>query len=274
MKVILVGYGKMGRLLDARLPERGHSVTAVVDPFVQAGAASSGAPVYPSLEEALKGPPGKGLADADVAVEFTKPGTAPENILFLTGRNIPVVTGTTGWYNRLPEITEKVNAAGSALLWASNFSLGVNLFYRIAAYAAKLADAFPEYDVGGYEIHHNKKEDSPSGTAKILVDRVLAQMKRKTKGVYEKLDRPPAADEIHYASLRAGSAPGIHTLIFDSPADTIELTHSARSREGLAAGAVAAAEWLVSRDKGGPARQGVFTMDQAIEDIIENIRSY
>jgi 4-hydroxy-tetrahydrodipicolinate reductase len=265
----------MGRLLDARLPGRGHVVTAVVDPFVPAGPASSGAPLYPSLEEALKGPSGRGrgLKDADVAVEFTRPGTAPENILFLAGRKIPVVTGTTGWYGRLQEITEKVNAAGSALLWASNFSLGVNLFYRIAAYAAKLADAFPEYDVGGYETHHNKKEDSPSGTAKTLVDRVLAQMKRKTRAVYEKPDRPPAADEIHYASLRVGSVPGTHTLIFDSPADTIEITHSARNREGLAAGAVAAAEWLVSGEKGGPARRGVFTMDEAVEDMIEDILS-
>jgi 4-hydroxy-tetrahydrodipicolinate reductase len=267
MKVLLVGYGKMGRLLEARLPERGHSVTAVVDPLVKGGAAS-GAPVYSSLAEALDGPPGRGLKDAEVAIEFTKPATAPDNILFLAEQKVPVVAGTTGWYGRLPEITGKVNAAGSALLWASNFSLGINLFYRIAAYAAKLADAFPEYDVGGYETHHNKKEDSPSGTAKTLVEQVLASMKRKTKAVYEKLDRPPAADELHYASLRIGSVPGLHTLIFDSPADTIEITHSARNREGLAAGAIAAAEWLVSGEK---ARRGVFTMDQALEDIISRI---
>jgi 4-hydroxy-tetrahydrodipicolinate reductase len=199
-----------------------------------------------------------------MAIEFTRPDTAPANLLFLARQKIPVVTGTTGWYGRLPEITSAVEKAGAALLWASNFSLGVNLFYRIAAYAARLADPFPEYDVGGYESHHNRKADSPSGTAKNLVEQVLSQMKRKTKAVYDKLDRPPAGDEIHYASLRLGAVPGVHSLFFDSPADTIEITHTARSREGFAAGALVAAEWL-----GVQKRSGVFTMDQVLADILQ-----
>jgi 4-hydroxy-tetrahydrodipicolinate reductase len=259
MKFILVGYGKMGKILEAKARERGHSVTAAVDPAVKAAADF---PVYPSLEEALRA--GQGFKDAGMAIEFTRPDTAPANLLFLARQKIPVVTGTTGWYGRLPEIGAAVEKAGAALLWASNFSLGVNLFYRIAAYAARLADPFPEYDVGGYESHHNRKVDSPSGTTKTLVEQVLAQMKRKTKAVYDKLDRPPAGDEIHYASLRLGAVPGVHSLFFDSPADTIEITHTARSREGLAVGALVAAEWL-----GAQKRSGVFTIDQVLADILQ-----
>ncbi|AEF83392.1 4-hydroxy-tetrahydrodipicolinate reductase [Leadbettera azotonutricia] len=256
MKLALVGYGKMGRILEARALEKGHSIAAVIDPFVK-GTADSGAPVYGSLAEALKG----GLGQADGAIEFTRPDTAPENIKFLAEHKIPVTVGTTGWYAKLPEITAAVNAAGASLLWASNFSLGVNLFYLIAAHAASLFDPFAEYDVGGFEVHHNKKADSPSGTAITLAEKVLSRMKRKTKAVYDKLDRPPRADELHFASLRAGSVPGVHSLVFDSQADTIEITHTARNREGLAAGAILAAEWLGSRS-------GVYTMDDVLADIL------
>jgi 4-hydroxy-tetrahydrodipicolinate reductase len=249
----------MGNSLEAKALERGHRVIAAVDPAVKTAAAF---PVYPSREEAFEGD--RSLKDADMAIEFTRPNTAPDNLRFLIEQKIPVVTGTTGWYEKLPEIGAAAESAGSALLWASNFSLGVNLFYRIAAYAAALADPFPEYDVGGCEIHHNKKADSPSGTAKTLVEQVLRRMKRKTRAVYDKLDRPPAPEEIHYASLRVGAAPGVHSLFFDSPADTIEITHTARSREGFAAGALVAAEWL-----GAQKRSGVFTMDQVLEDILQ-----
>ncbi|GHU64369.1 4-hydroxy-tetrahydrodipicolinate reductase [Spirochaetia bacterium] len=259
MKIALVGYGKMGRILEARALEKGHSIAAVIDPFVK-GAAASGAPVYASLEDALKGE----LKQAEGAIEFTKPDTAPENIKFLAAHKIPVTVGTTGWYVKLPEITAAVNAAGSSLLWASNFSLGVNLFYRIASHAAALMDPFAEYDAAGFEVHHNKKADSPSGTAITLAEKVLSKMKRKTKAVYDKLDRPPQADELHFASLRVGSVPGVHSLIFDSEADTIEITHTARNREGLAAGAILAAEWLGSRS-------GVYTMDDVLADILKGV---
>jgi 4-hydroxy-tetrahydrodipicolinate reductase len=181
----------------------------------------------------------------------------------LIERRIPVVVGTTGWQDHLEEIRCAVEAAGTSLLWASNFSLGVNLFYRIAVYAARLMDPFSEYDVGGWEAHHNKKADSPSGTARTLVEGVLAQMSRKTTPVWETLDRPPKAEELHYPSLRVGAMPGVHTLIFDSPADTIEITHTARNREGFAAGALRATEWLVRR-RGC----GVFTMDDVLAEIL------
>ena len=258
MKVALAGYGKMGRLLEQRLLEKGHDVLAVVDPAV-AGNLASGAAAYASLQDALKGAGGKSLKDADVVIEFTHPEAAVDNLLFLAREKIPVVTGTTGWFARLPEVEKAVTAAGSSLVWSSNFSLGVNLFYRVVSYAAKLFDPFAEYDVAGIETHHNKKADSPSGTAKILVEQVLAQMTRKKKALYETLERKPEADELHYASLRLGHAPGTHSIIFDSAADTIEITHTARNREGLAAGAVLAAQWLTAEK-----RNGVFT----VEDIL------
>jgi 4-hydroxy-tetrahydrodipicolinate reductase len=266
MKVILTGYGKMGRLLETKLCERGHKVLAVVDPNYASNGAPSSSPIesYPSLRDALNGKPGKSLKDADVVVEFSVPPVAPVNLLFLANEKIPVVTGTTGWYDKLPEISKAVLSAGSSLLWSSNFSLGVNLFYRIACCAAKLIDPFKEYDVAGFEAHHNNKADSPSGTAKTLVDMVLGQMTRKKRAVYQTLERKPDADELHFASLRVGSVPGTHSLIFDSNADTIEITHTARNREGFAAGAVLAAEWLTAEK-----RTGIFTMDDVLNNVLK-----
>ena len=265
MKTALIGYGKMGRLLEKRLLERKHEVLVIVDPLYKGTCDDipSKAVIYTSLESALKGAAGKSLKNMDAAIEFSHPDAAPGNLLFLAKEKIPAVTGTTGWFDKLPEISRAINDNGTSLVWSSNFSLGVNLFYRIAAYAAKLADPFKEYDVAGFETHHNNKADSPSGTAKTLVERVLAQMTRKKKAVYQMLDRKPEADEIHYASLRVGSVPGTHSLVFDSAADTIEITHTARSREGFAAGAVLAAEWLIAKK-----RTGVFTIDDALAEIL------
>jgi 4-hydroxy-tetrahydrodipicolinate reductase len=176
---------------------------------------------------------------------------------------LPSVIGTTGWYDQLGEVRRIVEQAGSSLIWASNFSLGVNIFYRIAWYAARLADSFPEYDVGGVESHHNKKLDSPSGTAKTLVEGVLARIGRKDAPVWETLDRRPQPNELHFPSLRLGSVPGTHSLFFDSPADTIEITHTARSREGFAAGSVRAAQWL------SVAGKGFFTIDDMLKDMLD-----
>ena len=265
MNIAIIGYGKMGKLIESRAVERGHRITGVVEPYTRDTATPSGAVIYKTIAE------GGNLGGADVAIEFTRPDTAISNIKALVERKIPLVVGTTGWYDHLEEVKQAVKNADSSLLWASNFSLGVHLFYRIAAFAAKLADPFPEYDVGGWEVHHNKKADSPSGTAKTLVEWVLGEMKRKQKPVWETLNRPPAPEELHYPSLRVGSMPGVHTLIFDSPADTIEISHTARNREGLTSGALVAAEWLLScsgaGQPAGEARRGVFTMDDVLQKI-------
>ncbi|MDR1637204.1 MAG: 4-hydroxy-tetrahydrodipicolinate reductase [Treponema sp.] len=274
MNIAIIGYGKMGKILESLALERGHRIAGAADPFYGEPRTASGARVFKSAAElaAALGEAGGGAPAADVALEFTRPDTAAANIRALAEKGIPVVAGTTGWLDRLEEVKAAVKAAGSSLLWASNFSLGVHIFFRIAAFAAKLADPFPEYDVGGFEVHHNKKADSPSGTAKTLAETLLGVMTRKTTAVYQTLDRPPGPEELHYASLRVGSAPGVHSLCFDSPADTIEITHTARNREGLASGALAAAQWLLNcpgpGKPAGKARRGIFTMDDVLEDII------
>jgi 4-hydroxy-tetrahydrodipicolinate reductase len=266
VNIAIVGYGKMGKMLEAAARVEGHIVTAVVDPRISGPESLRGGWLYPTIEEA------ENLEQADVAFEFTQPGTAAENLKALAKRKIPVVVGTTGWDDKLDEVKTAVEAAGSSLLWASNFSLGVNLFYRIAWYAAKLADSFPEYDVAGFEAHHNNKADSPSGTAKTLAAGVLERVGRKERVVWDTLNRPPAPEELHYSSLRLGSLPGVHSLIFDSPADTIEIRHSARSREGFVSGAMLAAQWLVSKGNfagtGKPPRRGVFTLDDALTEML------
>jgi 4-hydroxy-tetrahydrodipicolinate reductase len=245
----------MGKMTERAARERGHMIVSAADPALPPDA-------LPASSWPLR---------ADVLIEFTAPDAALDHIKDAAALGKPIVAGTTGWHERLDEAAAAVEAGGNALLWSSNFSLGVNLLYRIAEYAASLIDPFEEYDAGGYEVHHNKKADSPSGTARTLTGRVLAAMKRKTHVLWEKADGAMDPGAIHYASLRMGAVPGIHSLVFDSPADSIEITHTARSREGFAAGAVLAAEWLVRSGPGsaaGEARRGVFTMDDVLKDML------
>ena len=255
MNIALIGYGKMGKMIEQIALAQGHKISAVVDPF--AADAQSGIKISKSIAEAE-------LASVDAAIEFTQPDTAVANILALAERKIPIVVGTTAWQARLDEVSKAVEKADTSLIWASNFSIGVNMFYRIAWYAAHLANNFSEYDVGGFEAHHNKKMDSPSGTAKTLAEGVLSRIDRKKKIVWETLNRKPEADEIHFPSLRMGSVPGTHSLFFDSQADTIEITHTARGREGFASGAVQAAKWLTAQK-----RRGVFTVDDMMNDLFK-----
>jgi len=253
MRIAIVGYGKMGKTIEQAARARGHAIAVIVDPYT--ADAPPEIPFCRHITEAA-------LDSVDAAIEFSMPAKAVSNITCLAEKKIPTVTGTTGWHDRLAEVTLAVEKAGGSMLWASNFSIGVNLFYRIAWYASELINKFPEYDVGGFEAHHNKKIDSPSGTAKILAEGVLSRIARKNKIVWETINRKPEVDELHFPSLRIGSVPGQHSLYFDSQVDTIEITHTARSREGLALGAVQAAEWLV---KG---RRGVFTIDDMLKDIL------
>ena len=255
MKIAIIGYGKMGKMIEQIARAAGHSITAIVDP------AAPGAS-FRSIEEA------ESLGGADVAIEFTQPATAAANIISLAKKKIPAVAGTTGWHGQMNEVKQAVEDNQSSLIWSSNFSIGVNLFYRIAWYAAGLINKFPEYDAGGFEAHHNKKLDSPSGTAKTLAEGVLSRIERKKKVVWETMNRAPDPQELHFPSLRMGAVPGQHSLFFDSSADTIEITHTARSREGFASGALAAAQWLIS-PAGKNRRQGVFTIDEMLKDILE-----
>jgi len=260
MKIAIIGYGKMGKMVEQAAIAQGHTITTIVDPLVKEAGLSTGAQSAAQYREISAA---GNLGGAEAAIEFTQPGTALANIKALAQKKIPAVIGTTGWHDKLDEARQAVEAAGASLIWATNFSLGVHIFCRVCWYAAQIIDSFPEYDVGGFEAHHNKKMDSPSGTAKTLVEGALARIKRKDKTVWETLDRRPEPNELHFPSLRVGSVPGTHSLIFDSPADSIEITHTARSREGFASGAVRAASWLINGDTG--VRKGFFTIDDMLK---------
>ena len=205
----IMGYGKMGRLIDQLAPEYGFAVTARVDV---------------GRDESLAG--------ADVAVEFSMPSAVLENVRKLAAAHIPVVVGTTGWLEQLSEAKSIVEANRSALIWSPNFSVGVNVFTRLVSEAARLLKDQKEYGAWAWEIHHITKKDAPSGTLLKLVEQM------KAAG----FDRP-----ISTGSNRAGAHPGTHEIGFDSAADTITLRHTARSREGFARGALKAAQWIIGR---------------------------
>lgn len=217
MNIALVGYGKMGRMIEQVATARGHRIAARFD--IDNNANGEGL-----TAEALRG--------VDVAIEFSTPETVIENVRRLVSLSVPVVVGTTGWYERLGEIEQLVADRNGSLVYSPNFALGVNLFFRIVREAAQLLAQFPEFDPFLIEQHHRMKKDAPSGTAL-----KLAEQMRQSYG-----SRTPAA-----VSVRAGSIPGTHEVGFDSPAETIVLTHTARNREGFAGGAVLAAEKLAGR---------------------------
>ena len=210
MNLALVGYGKMGKLVEQLAPQFDFSVVAKID-------------VGDDIESAR---------GADVAIEFTQPEAAPANIERLAAMKIPVVCGTTGWFRELPRIQQVVERNGSALVWSPNFSIGINVFTRLVAEAAHLLSQEPDYGAWAWEIHHITKKDAPSGTLLKLTEAM------KSAG-YE---RP-----IDVSSSRAGAHPGTHEIGFDSAADTITLRHTARSREGFARGALKAAQWVVGK---------------------------
>ncbi|MDO4263612.1 MAG: 4-hydroxy-tetrahydrodipicolinate reductase [Deinococcus sp.] len=248
LRLGLVGYGRMGRVIHALAEERGHRVVAVVDPHALQATA-------PALTPEL-------AAQVDAVIDFSVPASAQDNILFYGRSGIPAVVGTTGWYDQLPAIQAELAGQPAAIIWSGNFSIGVRLFTRLAAQAAALFAPFAEYDALLHEFHHAGKADSPSGTALELAQAVQGAWPRQPELHTARLDRPRRPQELHLSSTRGGSIPGTHTVIFDSPADTVELTHRARTREGFAAGAVQAAEWIAA------GRQGFFTLDELLDDIV------
>lgn len=250
MKIALVGYGKMGKEVERVAKLRGHAVCAIVDH------AATGA-THKEIDAS-----GSFLKEADVVIDFTVPTAVIETIRKVTAAKKNMVVGTTGWYDGMTEAKQLVGQAGTGFIYSSNFSIGVNAFSRIVEAAARLINKVPEYDVFGYELHHSQKLDSPSGTAKSIAEILLKNIGRKKQAQYDKLDRKINPEELHFASVRAGSIPGTHVVGFDSEADTIELKHTARSRAGFALGAVMAAEWL----KG---RKGFFTMNDFVSDFFK-----
>jgi 4-hydroxy-tetrahydrodipicolinate reductase len=226
----IVGCGKMGRLIEQLAPEYGFEVRAKFD--------SGNNPRGEVLScETLRG--------IDVAVEFTTPDAAPENIRRLATLGVNSVVGTTGWHEHLPAIREAVAKSGAGLVWAPNFSVGVNIFIQAVVCAATLFAKQPGYEAWGWEIHHSAKKDAPSGTLKKLAEEIRACG----------YDRALAL-----TASRAGSHPGTHEIGFDSPTDTITLRHTARNREGFARGALQAARWVAGK-------KGVFEFREILGEL-------
>jgi 4-hydroxy-tetrahydrodipicolinate reductase len=214
MKLAIVGYGKMGRLIEQLAPEYGFSIHACLD----------------------LGYSPRDLDGADVAIEFSTPQAALENIERLAEARIPMVVGTTGWLEHLDRVTAMIARNDTGLVWSPNFSIGVNVFLRVVREATRLLSDEPQYGAWAWEIHHHTKKDAPSGTLMALVREM------KEAGWVRPID---------ISSSRAGAHPGTHEIGFDSAADTITLRHTARSREGFARGALKAAQWI-------PGKKGVY----------------
>lgn len=235
MKIVLAGYGSMGKEIEKVVLSRGHEIFGIIDPISPSATAKE-------LTEAI-------IADADVVIDFSSPAAVEKNCsIYVTGKT-PVVMGTTGWDAARDKIASDVEKSGIGFVWGSNFSIGAHIFFALAEKAASLVNQVAEYDVFIHEFHHKRKKDSPSGTAITAAEKVIAKLDRKDTIVTEKLDRQIKENEFHVSSTRGGEIPGTHTLYLDSLADTIEITHQARSRGGFALGAVMAAEWV--KDKKG-----------------------
>ena len=253
MNIAIVGYGKMGHMIEIAAERLGHRVVLTADP-----AAPDADVKAASAEDIARAVKSSG---AEGVIEFSSPSAAVANIRSLLPLSLPLVVGTTGWTEDLPAVQKLAADSGGALLYSSNFSIGVTMFYNIVSEAARLMKDYSEYDVAVWEAHHNQKADSPSGTALEIAWRIMAEYTTKTKIVSDSFHRKPEADELSVASTRCGSNPGEHTVFFDGPADTIELTHRARSREGFAIGAVRSLERFSSALKTGALQRGrVYTM--------------
>jgi len=225
MKLALLGYGKMGRMVEQAAVREGDEIVCVMDP--------------------VSGSHGK-LSDADVCVDFTEPNVVLENVKAAAAARVSMVVGTTGWYDRLEEAKLLVKESGIGFVYGSNFSVGVNLMFKITEHAAELFSHFPSHDPFIEEAHHKFKKDAPSGTA--------LSLKRIAEAKYSR--------EIPTSSTRAGFFPGKHIVGFDSEADTLEIIHTARSRAGFAEGAVLAARWIAGRT-------GFFEFSQIIDEQLK-----
>ena len=247
MNISIIGYGKMGHEIENIARARNIRIISIIDPT------EKGATHKEISESALK--------DADVCIDFTVPDMVVNNIKQISGLKKDIVVGTTGWYGNLEEAKKLVKENRIGLIYASNFSIGVHIFFKIIENAAKMFNKIGHYDVYGYELHHNKKIDSPSGTAKTIGEILIKNVKAKDKLLFGMVDRKIEPNELHFASIRAGSIPGTHVVGFDSSADTIELRHVARNREGFALGAVMAAEWVHNK-------KGFYNIDDMMKNIL------
>jgi len=230
MKIALIGYGKMGKMIESISLDRNHEIVLIID------------------QNNAQDLTAENLRKADVAIEFSTPDSVLENIDICIKAGVPLVVGTTGWYGHLQRIKDECLAANSTVMYGSNFSVGVNIFFQINQQVAKLMNNFADqYDVGMEEIHHIHKLDSPSGTAITIAEDIIGEFDKKNEWVDVKADDDVTIHQPQHLiieSYREGEVPGTHAVIYDSDVDRIELKHVAHGRQGFALGAVIAAEWL------------------------------
>lgn len=243
MKIALIGYGKMGKEIERLALERGDEIVAAIH--------SKSPPL--SAEVAGK---------ADVAIHNASPSSVLGHVRQWSEWGKPLVIGTTGWYSELAAVRTIIERNMTGLVYASNFSIGVNVLFSLVGHAGKLLDKLPGYDAFLHEIHHKEKLDSPSGTALSLADILIRQFRRKTEVLAGAPEGKIKPEQLHIASTRGGNVVGTHRVTFDSAADSIEITHTAKNRAGFALGALLAAAWV--RDKAG-----VFTMEDVLTDFLK-----
>lgn len=228
MKIALVGYGKMGQTIEKIAKERGHDISFVID--------------SPNLEDIHLINP----SNTDAVIEFTHPDAAFNNIATLIKNDLKVVCGTTGWLERKAEIEQMTENSNAAFFYASNYSIGVNIFFKLNEYLSQLMNGQEDYTIRMEEVHHTQKKDAPSGTAITLAEGSIGKIDRLSTWVKEKANN---AHELPIASVRKDDVPGTHTVTFESEIDRIDITHTAHTRKGFALGAVLVAEWI--KDKKG-----------------------
>lgn len=231
MKIALLGYGKMGKVIERIALERGHEIVL----------RKSGQDTFDGLE------------NADVAIEFSIPDAAVENITECFNRNVPVISGTTGWLEHYHEIAKLCEEKSGAFIYGSNFSLGVNIFFQLNEYLAKMMSKLTQYKVSMEEIHHTQKLDAPSGTAISLAKGVIENSNYSSWALENAKE-----DEILIDAKRIENVPGTHSIFYDSEVDSIEIKHTAHSREGFALGSIVAAEWILGK-------KGIFTMKDVLD---------
>lgn len=231
MKIALLGYGKMGKVIEKIALERGHEIV-----------------LKKSSQDSFDG-----LNNADVAIDFSIPDAAVQNITACLENNTPIVSGTTGWLHDYHKMVNLCKENNGAFIYGSNFSLGVNLFFELNDYLAKMMAKFSQYDVSMEEIHHTQKLDKPSGTAISLANAIINHTSKNSWSIEN-----PSQDDVFIDVKRIDAVPGTHSVFYQSVVDTIEIKHIAHNREGFAFGAVIAAEWIVSK-------KGVFTMKDVLD---------
>lgn len=236
IKIALLGYGKMGKTIERLAQAAGHQIVLRIS--------SS------NVQELTA----ENLQRADVAIEFSRPESAFDNIRLCLVNGVPVVSGTTAWLDRLPEARALINEQQGALFYASNYSIGVHIFFAVNRYLAGLMNAQEEYEPSMLEIHHTQKLDAPSGTAITLAEDILQHLQRKTAWISGKQTDP---DQLAIESERTDQVPGTHVVRYTSPIDTLTLQHEAHSRDGFARGALQAAQWLIGK-------QGYFGMSDLL----------